>query len=181
MGNSVVGDGDLMLIIFGGIVSLAWVGALIYFIIDRPQKDDYFSENSFKKGRLAWNLISTIVSFVLIVVAGLMVGFGTGHISNNIKESYNYEEYKIVSLERNSEVKGSFCIGTGHIDTQTYYYTYTIRGNNYKLEKYNTNYTYLHETDEITPSIYKHKESGDKYFYYIIYCPVGTIVKEYHA
>lgn len=105
------------------------------------------------------------------IILGLTIGF-----TPKYNESYEKKICDIVSISRNGEVEGSFVLGCGHIDSKSYYVCYTIQDNGYMLKKYNTDTTYIVETDEMTPCVYECKESKTFKYTNVIYVPYNTIV-----
>ena len=100
--------------------------------------------------------------------------------------------FPIVSLERNSEISGSFVLGFGGINTKMVYYTYEDLGQNqYKLRKLDANLIIV-ENDFVVPH-YEHERYRECWkdgpFYDCemistikkIYVPVGTIRKEFRG
>ena len=98
-----------------------------------------------------------------------------------------YEIYKIVSLERDTAITGSFFIGTGSIGERQYYFVYEEKQpNQYALRKipafilcgnHRGSAATLIESEE-TPRVIKYKINRNHY-YYKIYVPFGTVIKEF--
>ena len=90
--------------------------------------------------------------------------------------TYDYCMHNIVSIKRESQAEGSFFLGSGTVEEETYYfYYYEVKPNVYKLGKKPTSRTYIIQDDSVIPCVYKHKEQAKDY-YYDIYVPVGTII-----
>ena len=176
-------DGRLGMVIAGGVVLLAliiWLG-ISYGVEDLEPVFErrYFDsdEKRFNRGCLGWLITSSVIAVGCIVTTII----GAVGLSERYRASYNNHKYNIVSLERDSSVEGRFCLGSGYIEGSQYYYFYTETSKGLHLEKLSHEYTFLVETDEYTPSVYDWKESNCWNHYFTIYCPVGTVVKEFHA
>lgn len=85
----------------------------------------------------------------------------------------------IMSISRNSSVEGSFALGTGTIEEESYYFYYYKTDKGIKLGKIVADNTYIIETNEITPSIYEIKEANTFSTYTNLYVPVGTVMTVY--
>ena len=163
---------------FAGWIILAVVPTFFasFVLIGCWVEDEFYDWNGHFKKKIGIPIISICMS---IIIGCMFPGI---FMSQKVKyDSWSQFEYNIVSLERSSEVEGHFFIGSGHVNGTQYYYYYRETDKGYKLEKARTDYTYLIETDTITPSLYLCKDSGEIDSYYKIYCPVGTIIKEYKA
>ena len=88
---------------------------------------------------------------------------------------------EIVSIEKDNTTSGVFILGSGNIESKTYYFYYVrVNENTYKLDKVDASRTYVIEDDMKTPSVYEVKECGELFSDYYICVPEGTIVKEFH-
>lgn len=126
-------------------------------------------------------IISTMVGIGMIVFLSFIL-----HSQYVAKEKYPawYEseivevQYEnIYSLKLNNETSGHFCLGSGKIGTDSYYYFY-IKNNHdaYQLTKLKVNdRTYLKESDE-SPKVVEKKDANSTEIYTLIYVPVGTVV-----
>lgn len=95
----------------------------------------------------------------------------------NLQEVINEHIANIVSIKRSAEVEGSFCLGSGYVDSKQYYFYYCeVEPNKFKLGKIETDRSYIIEDNDKTPSIYKLKAKGEWTYHYDIYVPVGTIL-----
>lgn len=97
------------------------------------------------------------------------------------RDSFRNYITEIISLERDSEVSGSFFLGSGTVKEEQYYYFYVPTNRGYKLDSKRCKETYIVEDDTITPCLYSCKEAGSYSEYYQLYVPTNTVVKEYHA
>lgn len=178
-------SGWIFLFVFGGIAiifSLAW---LICQIIETYFSDaflchgsTYYKRCDSRQKRIE-NIKTSLLSLLFVATTSLVLSFGITGTLNDYNREYNNKVYDIVSLERDKDIKGAFCLGTGYIESTPVYYAYTVTDYGYKLAHFETSYTYLIETDVVSPCVYKQKESGNFNSHYTIYCPVGTIVKIY--
>lgn len=158
---------------------------------------------------LAWIIVSAVVlglcilSGILLIilfcndiiydpdVLGIVTGFfAVGSLISLILACCKYPEYNaeyiskvadIVSISRDSEVSGHFTLGCGYIKETQYYFYYYPTDKGIKLGKVDADASYIVETDEYTPSIYKVKEYGtfNEDIYYNVYVPFGTVVTTY--
>ncbi|MDD2487129.1 MAG: hypothetical protein PHS92_02075 [Candidatus Gracilibacteria bacterium] len=96
------------------------------------------------------------------------------------------EEEKIVSIERNSDIKGSssgsFVLGfgsfSGSIGQEMRYYYYTVFDDgDYKLDSISADNTYIRESKEYPALLRIYNSNGNNYF--VLRVPFGTIKKEY--
>lgn len=113
----------------------------------------------------------------------LLFGIITGAVSgaNWVDCANTYENCvaaEIVSIERDNLTSGSFRLGFGTINTETYYFFYEKTGNEqYKLGKVKSDCAYIIEdnTSKRLKSVWEIKEYGEFKPYYNIYVPKGTI------
>ena len=170
--------GWLFLIIAGGVFGLAFIITALVLIgygLDENQSWYYKKE---AKTKFIWSGIVAALGLFCCIFGPTKGGVEIGNVYN---KTYNYTKYEIVSIEKNSEVEGHFTLGSGYINSDKVYYFYTITDIGYKLESANYKYTYLVEDSSVTPHVQHIKEAKSYSSYYIIYCPEGTIVKEFHA
>lgn len=97
------------------------------------------------------------------------------------RDSFQNYVTEIISLERDSEISGSFFLGSGSVKEEQYYYFYIPTDRGYKLDSKKCKETYIVEDDTITPCLYSCKDAGSYSEYYQLYVPTNTVVKEYHA
>lgn len=102
-------------------------------------------------------------------------------------------ESKIVSLNKEKNISGSFVLGTGNISSTTYYYTYLDTKNGYLLDEYRTSKTYIIENGEnkVVSHHYrcdmpiasfmrgKKLQSARKNRSHQLFVPKNTIIKEF--
>ena len=179
--------GWILLFIFGSIAIIGLLALLIgqivvtYFLDADYQYGSTYYKRCDLKHKIIENIITSFLALLFVATTSLVLSFGITGILNDYNREYDNKVYDIVSLERNSEVHGSFALGYGHVDECPVYYFYIETDNGYKLESLGTEYTYIQENDDIEPSIYHYKKSGEFYSYYTIYCPTNTIVRDYKA
>ena len=94
----------------------------------------------------------------------------------NYATSYNILLYEIVSIRTEDSIEGSFFLGSGTLKDKTYYVCYSKNSKGYKLEKLETDKSYVIEDNDKTPSVYKVNYKNSLGTYYNIYVPVGTII-----
>ena len=75
-------------------------------------------------------------------------------------EEYNILIANILSIKQDNSVNGHFILGTGSIQDVQYYFYYYNTDKGIKLDKVKSDKSYIIETDEYEPSIYKVKETG---------------------
>jgi len=104
----------------------------------------------------------------------LCLGLGVGVEASNKK----IKTFNIVSIERQNEISGSFFLGCGSVGSETYYYTYTVIGENkYKLLKFRSAQTTIIETNGL-PKV-KYRLVGKFHCDVILYVPFNTIIKSF--
>lgn len=180
-------SGWIFLFVFGGIAIIILLAWLIYHIAETYFLDaflcrgsTYYKRCDSRQKRIE-NIKTSLIALLFVATTSLVLSFGITGTLNDYNREYNNKVYDIVSLERDKDIRGTFCLGTGYIESTPVYYAYTVTDYGYKLVHFETSYTYLVETDVVSPCVYKQKESGNFKSYYTIYCPVGTIVKIYTA
>lgn len=130
-----------------------------------------------------------LIGIIILLCAPLLLWLNTIDMS-----STDISTVHIVSLERNSEVSGSFVLGFGTIETNTVYYAYEDLGqDSYTLRKMTSGFNspvIIQENDEISPRFVTTtvtKCYKDIWFYDCdwdiqnkkIYVPKGTVRKEF--
>ena len=126
----------------------------------------------------------TIDGFELKMLGGVFLVIGCIGLSMSIwfrvdsKQEYNEHVCDIISIRNESNVEGSFALGYGSIEGRTYYIYYYETDKGIKQDRVKTDYTYIVETNEITPSLYHVKEKFE-HDYYNIYVPEGTLICEF--
>lgn len=177
--------GWLFLFVLGGIVIIILLALLICHISDTYFQDaKWFSDSTYYKRcdsreKIIENIKTSVFALIFVATTSLVLSFGITGTLNDYNREYDNKIYDIVSLERDKDIRGSFCLGTGFIESTPVYYAYTATDYGYKLVHFETSYTYLVETDVVSPCVHKQKESGNFDSHYTIYCPVGTVVKIY--
>ena len=180
--------GWILLIIMGVALCLLSIVLLMFYIFEQmPSNAYYFWDwdrfNHKERKRAISSYLAVVFTWASITATalGCSLGFGIKGINDDIAREYDYKVYDIVSLERDSELHGSFALGYGHVDECPVYYFYIETDKGYKLKSIETEYTYIQENDDIEPSVYHYKKSGEHYSHYTIYCPTGTVVRDYKA
>ena len=92
-----------------------------------------------------------------------------------MSQEYNRCVTEIISISRESNVEGSFFIGSGSVREVNYYFYYYETDKGIKLGKTPADETYIVETNDFTPSLYDIKEKWHK-AYYTLYVPENTVV-----
>lgn len=93
-----------------------------------------------------------VPALFLGIFGGIIGGITSGSIEGNddpvamgcIKREVSIP---IISISRQSHLSGSFVLGTGGVNTVERYYVYIEKSLGYKLVSFNTNHTYIVETD----------------------------------
>ena len=136
-----------------------------------------------RKGtNLDWNTEDILATTLCVIAAISIFGtlFGTPIVAMFEEEYYKVQYEDIYSVRgMNNESEGSFLLGTGAIDEETYYYVFVKDTNGYKLEKYNTRDTHIVEVDDGNYYVVIFKEKWTNYDQYILFVPIGTIFFEY--
>ena len=116
-------------------------------------------------------------------------------IGANLPHKYVKQwDNSIVSLRNNSEMSGSFFLGTGTIgETQYYYYYKDLGDGKYKHDKVAVWRTTIQETDTVSPCFEMYEDRFTKDYSWLIpeafalnrpwkctlVVPKGTIIKEF--
>lgn len=103
----------------------------------------------------------------------------------NYERNRVYEKviYEILSLKNSSSIDGHFALGYGSVETKSYYFFYVEDEKGYKLEKIESEKTYIKPLEDSiynVPTIMEKKIKGKTYPYYIIYLPQEYIVFDYN-
>jgi hypothetical protein len=122
--------------------------------------------------------IFAILNCIIIYVAKNEQGY------TEVETHYTYP----VSANINSEVYGEFVLGSGKIETTSYYYFYKDTENGYQLDKVEVANSYIIETDEREPEIvlFERKYNGgfiklnNDFIRRTIYVPEGTIINQFN-
>ncbi len=100
--------------------------------------------------------VGAFVSFLVGGVIILILSEGEGSLSDENIASGQCVQYEtvqfIVSIERNSQLYGSFVLGSGSIRSNMYYFAYVDTPDGWFLDKYRQNKTYIIE-DEGDPRV----------------------------
>lgn len=122
----------------------------------------------------------SIISFIMILT--LSLGISIPLETECYNSQYENIIYKIKSLKSEVGASGRFFLGSGHIETQAYYFFYVQYDKGYRLEKITTSSTYinaLEESEYDAPVLTKKKNKGEWDAYNIIYIPQDYIVFEF--
>lgn len=94
-----------------------------------------------------------VMSFVIFVITPLLSTFVIAPLvqSSQEKEFVESERTAIYSLDTNAGVYGSFVFGTGHIETEMYYFYYTKGEFGYKIDKTKAKDIEIVERDDVEP------------------------------
>lgn len=142
------------------------------------RKDDYIEI----KKELKKDISKLCIIYIpIMLVYAICMSIGCYNLDVYYKSSYENYISEIISLERDSGIQGSFCLGSGHVDSSMYYYFYTPTERGYKLKKQNHENTYLIEDDSISPCLKEIKDTNTWNEYYVLIVPTNTVIKEYHA
>lgn len=122
----------------------------------------------------------SIINFVVILAMSL--GICIPLETNGYNRQYENVVYEIKSLKSEVGASGRFFLGSGHIETQAYYFFYVQYDKGYKLEKITTSNTYisaLEESQYDTSVLTKKSNKGEWGSYYMIYIPQDYIIFEF--
>lgn len=133
------------------------------------EKWDYYKKDCVE----TFLTLLTVTLGISTVVAPIVTGMA--------EHNYNYVQYEnIYSIRSTDEdIDGSFFLGSGHIDEDTYYVVFVEDEKGIKLNKYDTNNTYVVEVNDGNHCVRHIKEKWSMQDYYVLYVPVGTIIVEY--
>ena len=160
---------SIIAIVILGLIILSAIGVGIYGLVTQD-------------GDLVGGSLGGFFTFGIFILLPIFVLCTTLNSSKHYPEWYAQEivevQYDhIYSLKLNNETSGSFCLGSGRVNTTTYYYFY-IKNNHdaFELAKVEINgKVYLKESDE-TPKVIEKKDANSTEIYTLIYIPTGTIV-----
>ncbi|MFW6046949.1 MAG: hypothetical protein ACOCP4_04090 [Candidatus Woesearchaeota archaeon] len=143
------------------------------------------------------NNIDSISMCVILTIIGalflLVISIAITEYHGKVVEKYSEYMYNISSLHNNTEISGSFFIGSGSIDETEYYFTFVKIGDNtYKRKKFRTDDTYIIESNSGKPRVIKKTANMKLNDYitpswlttitrpkYYMYVPEGTIIKDF--
>ena len=134
----------------------------------------------------------------IITLATFLLFMAFGSINTKYEKSNNFGVTYIASVSANSGVYGNFCLGSGTVESRTYYYYLSNNEFGYKICKIeNDGNTYVKEDCDSKPYIEFSKYNAVKlnwfgslffenYFYnkdgeVIIHVPKNTVVKNYNV
>lgn len=119
---------------------------------------------------------------IFIVILALSLGISIPLETKCYNDQYENIVYKIKSLKSEVGASGRFFLGSGHIETQSYYFFYIQYDKGYRLEKITTSNTYINALEESqydTPVLTNKKNKGEWCNYYMIYIPQDYIVFDF--
>ena len=129
-----------------------------------------------------WGTLEDVPSEPLSIISCIMEGSAFVNLLVCLatipyyKSSYVKHIADIMSIRRESEMEGSFFLGSGTIKDVQYYFYYQQTSLGVKLGKVEATRSYVIETDEKTPSVWEIKEKNSYGKpYNTIYVPTGTI------
>lgn len=141
----------------------------------------YYGANKSKKKAYKITTITTGVVLSIGIVVGMF--FWGKYYVDDYNSEYTETVYEeIYSLDRGTEVSGSFTLGSGSVEENIVYYFYVETDRGFQLKSVSADYNeiYLIEDDGVTPHLDKIKQKGE-YPYYAIYVPEGTIVRQFQG
>lgn len=136
---------------------------------------------AYKKKRKTCKIWFLVLIACIVVSEGAFLSVGIYNTSTYYKSEKDDTICEIVSLDRSSDMDGSFFLGSGHIDSVEYYYFYKTTDKGLMLDKLRHDKAYLVEDNSRTPCVHKVKDKDTWDEYYQIICPENTVVKEFHA
>lgn len=157
---------------------------------------------------MIWIILAIIINIILVIIAfreydylllilivpilimGLLMNMLCGVVLHNVceTESVVSDTQEIVALKDSyDQMSGRYFLGSGNINSQSYYYYMTNEDRGLKVQKVNTDNAFLKldKNPHIETIKYKFKNPFVKLFAYdittdyIIYCPEGTIDYNY--
>jgi len=87
--------------------------------------------------------------------------------------------YNIYSIGRETSIEGSFFLGSGSLDSVSYFIAWKQYGEGFKLIKANQDNSVIYEDNSVKPHIIYKINAFSGVTYYDIYVPTGTILKEF--
>ena len=163
----------------GAIILTIVVSALVSFVV-------YMLSFAFDDEDVTFNIKDKATHKPLIacvIILALSLGISIPLETNCYNSQYENVVYEIKSLKSEVGASGRFFLGSGHIETQAYYFFYVQYDKGYRLEKITTSRTYinaLEESEYDAPVLTKKKNKGEWDAYYIIYIPQDYIVFEFN-
>lgn len=149
------------------ILSLIGLGLILYYA-----RYEYIDEPIYAIPIiLLGSVVSSFVSIILIV--GISLAYSK---FVNIDYNYKYQYTEIVNLQDNSSVNGSFFLGSGSINEESYYvYYYKTDDGFYKLGKTKTDNAKIKITNETPRKVKKIKciTPGNLFEKYFIILPTS--------
>jgi len=119
------------------------------FIVLGVAVSQFFSYLENDRPSFWWGLVGALCGGLVGGMIGLLsMPAQTSWEFNEDRCTWYTTESKIVSLNKEKNISGSFVLGTGSISSTTYYYTYLDTKNGYLLDEYRTNNTYIIENGE---------------------------------
>jgi hypothetical protein len=135
------------------ILSTIGIGSLVIKVRTLPSENFDLNES---------DLVYVAMFFVIFLITPLLSMFVIAPLvqSSQEKEFAESERTAIYSLDTNAGVYGSFVFGTGHIETEMYYFYYTKGEYGYKIDKTKAKDIEIVERDDVEPIGYivKYKE-----------------------
>ena len=166
--------GCIMLMILAVLILIGSIVVIISIIVDSKKQKEKVDPD----GVAAVSVIS------LAGIAGLVV---TSCWMTNIVKCMKQGTtktflYEIMSVDVDKDMQGTFFLGCGRVKNEDYYCYYYNTERGITQGKVKTSETYLIETNETNPGLYKVREKGmsTHEFYYQIHIPVGTVKVSYH-
>ena len=149
-----------------GIVTIIFI--VLCIICFMKHQDSEYYDSKYENMGIMFAFIS-----VILIMASASVGA--------LEEEYNEVLYDNIYSVRgiNSDVNGSFFLGTGSVDEDTYYVVFVEDDKGLRMEKFNTEKTYIVEVEDSNYYVKKVKEKWESNEYYYIYVPKGTVIVEF--
>lgn len=140
---------------------------------------------------------ASIFGSIVISLAILFIFACFGDIGIKREKDTKFKLTYISSLSVNSNISGSFCLGSGNIGETNYYYYVSNSEFGYKISKIETDNVYIKEDCKSKPfieysrykcvhqnwfiSLFFNKQFNDKDGEIIIHVPQNTVVKNYNV
>ena len=156
-------DSFILIMALGTMIVLMSMLALVAFL------SDYVFYDSAAKPLLIASGIFIIVESGIVLWSLNACGDG-----KPVYEREWHKEEDVYTVRSSIDVNGSFCIGSGYVKTDLYYYFYTKNDNGYLMDKRLASRCYIVETDSKTPCLEYTREAWSN-SHETIYVPVGTI------
>lgn len=123
-----------------GIILILWCVIAIALIIQRLKNN-----NSTQTDFIVSGIFGGVVGLIFVVLMVIFVSINEGGFDERVCKVWTTNN-DIISINRQSQIQGSFILGTGSIRSVTYYYAYVNTDSGYLLTKYRTNKSYIVET-----------------------------------